>query len=361
MSRWGPQPACGSVSNANVRSVCERLVGALQRHALPDGDRVDGGPGKRARGHEHPGTTVPLEAAGHLRRDLEVRRDAADPILVEGELEAGVDRDARRPAARQGSDDLRRLRRPEDPRSGKEPAGAQREPVVAAGFERLRRPDRHRGLAGPGLRGERDRRVGRSGRPPGSAAGVAVRLRRVNVARCEIPWRYVFVATSSATGVTGGSSAPDQPATGRASSWVGLGSAVDDAGIEARRRRRVGVGATGPPDPGEEAVGVPTCWPTMKAPTSVMAATSCEGAASGARTWKDGRKGRSGVREVGAGCPAGPAMLGVSGGAGSGTLVGRSPSFAISHPSGARGAVSRSSSQGGRLIAGSSFLGSHSR
>ena len=78
--------------------------------------------------------------AGDLRRDREERGDVADAVLVEGDLDAGVERDAGRLVARQRPGDLRRRAGLEDPRAGERPVRqAQGGPVGRAGGQRRRR------------------------------------------------------------------------------------------------------------------------------------------------------------------------------------------------------------------------------
>ena len=142
--------ACGALGSrgleAHAHVLLETDVRALDADAGAQGDRVERVRLERLR-HEDDGPSVGLEATLGRWVEREVAIDIDRPVLVERQLDAGVERHLGALVVGQRGHDVEWLLDREGPRSGQRVVGRpQPESVALSGLERLRR--RHGDTAG---------------------------------------------------------------------------------------------------------------------------------------------------------------------------------------------------------------------
>ena len=189
----------GLEAEAHVR--LELLSRRADRDAASDRDGVQGRGVQRMLGHEREDSAVLLEPAVDLGFDGHVAGRIDDAVLVERDLDPGVERDTDFRVSRQGGDDTQRLMRLECPRiEGPAIVRGEREAVDrpgASGSSGVMRTDRPStsGLTENPISGTTVRRRA------SSAAGVASRLASRKLLASPTTPPVASSAVSSATGV----------------------------------------------------------------------------------------------------------------------------------------------------------------
>ena len=209
----------GLEAEANVR--LELLSRRTDFDAAGDRDGVEGRGVQRTLGHEREDSAVLLEPSVDLGFDGHVAGRIDDAVLVEGDLDPGVERDIGLGVSGQRGDDTQRLMRLERPRiEGPAIVRGEREAVDRAGRERLIWSDANRPSIGIGLDRELD--LGLTvRRRANSAAGVAFRLASRKLLPSPTTPAVASSAVSSATGVQALAARRTPGAT------VGIGASAD--------------------------------------------------------------------------------------------------------------------------------------